>query len=122
VPRDLEPQSRRHSLGKRKREDPDVWYLQRRPGRKTIASEALVAAVEKALEAVGGAGFSRAAGLEPLLRDIRAAQFHPLPPKRQLRLTGRLAFGLEPNDEIRTGRAASSRLHRRAHVQSRGTP
>lgn len=64
--------------------------------RKTIAAESLRLAVEKALEAVGGGGLYRSLGLERLLRDIHAAQFHPLQPKRQHRFTGRIALGLDP--------------------------
>jgi alkylation response protein AidB-like acyl-CoA dehydrogenase len=64
--------------------------------RKTIAAQALTAAVEKALEAVGGGGIFRATGLERLVRDIHAAQFHPLPAKRQHRFSGRAALGLDP--------------------------
>ena len=64
--------------------------------RKTIAAQALTSAVEKALEAVGGGGILRAMGLERLVRDIHAAQFHPLPAKRQHRFTGRVALGLDP--------------------------
>jgi alkylation response protein AidB-like acyl-CoA dehydrogenase len=64
--------------------------------RKTIAAQALLAAVEKSLEVVGGGGLFRAMGLERLLRDIHAAQFHPLRAKRQQRFTGRVALGLEP--------------------------
>ncbi len=64
--------------------------------RKTIASNALVATVEKALELAGGIGFYRGFGLERLLRDVHAAQFHPLPEKQQHLFTGRVALGLEP--------------------------
>ena len=64
--------------------------------RKTIAARSSMQAVEKALEAVGGAGFFRGLGLERLLRDVHGAQFHPLPEKRQLLFTGRLALGLAP--------------------------
>jgi alkylation response protein AidB-like acyl-CoA dehydrogenase len=64
--------------------------------RKTIAARSAIQAVEKALEVVGGAGFFRGLGLERLLRDVHGAQFHPLPEKRQLLFTGRLALGLEP--------------------------
>jgi alkylation response protein AidB-like acyl-CoA dehydrogenase len=64
--------------------------------RKTISAQALMLAVEKALEVVGGGGILRAAGLERLVRDMHAAQFHPLQAKRQYRLTGRLALGLSP--------------------------
>jgi len=64
--------------------------------RKTIVAEHVLATVEKALEAAGGAGFYRKIGLERLLRDAHAAQFHPLSGKRQHRFTGRIALGLDP--------------------------
>lgn len=64
--------------------------------RKTIATTAALATAEKALELAGGAGFGRRSGLERLLRDAHAGQFHPLPPERQRRFTGRLALGLDP--------------------------
>ncbi|MGH6970836.1 MAG: acyl-CoA dehydrogenase family protein, partial [Caulobacteraceae bacterium] len=64
--------------------------------RKAIAADAVLATAEKAVEAAGGAGFYRDAGLERLLRDAHAAQFHPLTAKRQQRFTGRLALGLDP--------------------------
>lgn len=64
--------------------------------RKTIAAQALLATVEKALEAVGGGGLFRNLGLERLVRDLHGAQFHPLPAKRQHRLTGRVVLGLDP--------------------------
>jgi acyl-CoA dehydrogenase len=66
--------------------------------RKTIAANAVMQTVEKALEAVGGAGFFRSLGLERLLRDVHGAQFHPLPEKRQQHFTGRMTLGLEPVD------------------------
>ena len=52
--------------------------------------------VEKVLEAAGGAGFYRKTGVERLLRDAPGAQFHHLIGKRQHRLTGRIALGLDP--------------------------
>lgn len=64
--------------------------------RKTIAAQSLLAAAEKALAITGGAGFFRGLGLERLLRDIHAVQFHPLPPTRQHRFTGRMTLGLDP--------------------------
>ena len=64
--------------------------------RKTIVAEHVLATVEKALEAAGGAGFYRKAGLERLLRDAHGAQFHPLSGKRQHRFSGRIALGLDP--------------------------
>src|SRR5262245_34591173 len=64
--------------------------------RKTVATQSLMLAVEKALEAVGGAGIYRSVGLERLVRDMHAAQFHPLQAKRQYRFSGRMALGLDP--------------------------
>lgn len=64
--------------------------------RKTIATKALMATGEKALELAGGVGFYRSFGLERLVRDMHAAQFHPLPEKQQQLFTGRVALGLEP--------------------------
>ena len=34
--------------------------------------------------------------LERLLRDVQAAPFHPLPEKKQLEFSGRVALGLSP--------------------------
>jgi alkylation response protein AidB-like acyl-CoA dehydrogenase len=64
--------------------------------RKMIAAQALMVAVEKALEVAGGGAIFRAVGLERLVRDVHAAQFHPLQAKRQQRFTGRLLLGLDP--------------------------
>ena len=67
--------------------------------RKTIAAKAVMTTGEKAMEACGGGGFYRAKGLERLVRDLHACQFHPLQEKRQLLFTGRLALGLSPVPE-----------------------
>ncbi len=64
--------------------------------RKTIAANAIIATAEKALETAGGAGFFRGFGLEQLVRDAHAAQFHPMQEKRQHRFSGRIALGLDP--------------------------
>jgi acyl-CoA dehydrogenase len=64
--------------------------------RKTIVAESVLTTVEKALETAGGAGFYRKIGLERLLRDAHAAQFHPLSGKKQHRFTGRVVLGLDP--------------------------
>jgi alkylation response protein AidB-like acyl-CoA dehydrogenase len=63
---------------------------------KTLIADATIRTVEKAMEVVGGASYFRRTGLERLLRDVRAAHHHPLPEKRQQRLTGRVALGLDP--------------------------
>jgi acyl-CoA dehydrogenase len=78
---------------------PDLHTANMALMRKTIAAGAVVTAVEKALEAVGGGGFFRSMGLERLVRDVHGAQFHALQPKRQHRFTGRVVFGLDPSDE-----------------------
>jgi acyl-CoA dehydrogenase len=64
--------------------------------RKTVCAKHVIATTEKALEAAGGSGYFRKTGIERLLRDSLAAQFHPLPEKRQQMFTGRLALGLPP--------------------------
>jgi alkylation response protein AidB-like acyl-CoA dehydrogenase len=68
--------------------------------RKTITAKAAKETVEKAMEAVGGTGYFRSAGLERLLRDVLASQFHPLAEKKQLLFTGRMAQGLDPVEAL----------------------
>lgn len=64
--------------------------------RKTLVANATKSTVAKALEVVGGGGYFRRLGLERLLRDVEGAPFHPLPEKKQLEFTGRVALGLSP--------------------------
>jgi acyl-CoA dehydrogenase len=64
--------------------------------RKAIATEAVKATVELAAELVGGPGFSRGHPIERIVRDIRAAHFHPLPLRRQQIFSGRLGLGFDP--------------------------
>lgn len=64
--------------------------------RKTIVAQAVLKTSEKALELTGGSGYFRIKGLERLVRDAHAGQFHPLPAKQQQRFTGRYQMGLEP--------------------------
>jgi acyl-CoA dehydrogenase len=61
---------------------------------RTLVARAVRAAVDLALDAAGGAGFHRAAGLERLFRDAQASRFHPLSEGAQRDLAGRLALGL----------------------------
>jgi acyl-CoA dehydrogenase len=63
--------------------------------RKTIATQAALRCAQKALESVGGTGYLRATGIERMVRDLYAGQFHPLPPIKQERFTGRIALGLD---------------------------
>ncbi|MCZ7524969.1 MAG: acyl-CoA/acyl-ACP dehydrogenase [Acidimicrobiia bacterium] len=65
-------------------------------GRKTVAAEAAIDAVRLAMEAVGGASYSRSVGIERLYRDVHGSLHHPLPAARQELFTGRLALGLDP--------------------------
>lgn len=62
---------------------------------RTIAGQAAIRTVEKAMEVAGGPAFYRSFGLERAFRDVQAARFHPLQEKPQLRFTGRLALGLD---------------------------
>ncbi|WP_165844044.1 acyl-CoA dehydrogenase family protein [Phenylobacterium kunshanense] len=62
---------------------------------RTLAGQAAIRTVERAMEAVGGAAFHRAFGLERAFRDVQGARFHPLQEKPQLRYAGRLALGLD---------------------------
>ncbi len=64
--------------------------------RKTVAANAAMATVSKAMEVVGGSAYFCRFGLERLLRDVQGAPFHPLPEKKQHELTGRIALGLPP--------------------------
>jgi len=63
--------------------------------RKTLLGQAVIDTTNKAVEASGGAGYFRRLGLERLLRDALASQFHPLPPKKQQLFTGRVSMGLD---------------------------
>ncbi len=76
--------------------EPSIELASQMLVRKTICANSVIATCEKAMEAVGGAGFFRGLGLERRLRDAHAGQFHPLPEKRQHLFTGRLSMGLSP--------------------------
>ena len=75
---------------------PNIDLASRILVRKTLAVNSALAAAEKAMEASGGGGFYRRSGLERMVRDLHAGQFHPLSEKRQQNLTGRLALGMDP--------------------------
>lgn len=66
---------------------------------RTLVGRAAIRTVEKAMEAAGGAGFYRKAGLERMFRDIQAARYHPLQEKPQARFAGRIALGLDPDGD-----------------------
>ncbi len=60
---------------------------------RTLAGQAAIDTVAKAMEVAGGAAFYRKTGLERAFRDVQAARFHPLQEKPQLDLAGRVALG-----------------------------
>jgi alkylation response protein AidB-like acyl-CoA dehydrogenase len=60
---------------------------------RTLAGQAAIDTVAKALEVAGGSAFYRKTGLERAFRDVQAARFHPLQEKPQLDLAGRVALG-----------------------------
>ncbi len=64
--------------------------------RKTLAAEAVRKTVELSAEVVGGPGFFRGHPIERFVRDVRAMHFHPLPSRRQLVFSGRIALGYDP--------------------------
>jgi alkylation response protein AidB-like acyl-CoA dehydrogenase len=63
---------------------------------KTVLAEACIRTVGKAMEVGGGGAFFRKVGIERLMRDVRAAPYHPLQPKRQHLFSGRAVLGMEP--------------------------
>lgn len=65
---------------------------------KTLATRAMLGAMDRALSTVGGAAFRRDHPLERLSRDIQGARYHPIQEVAQLRLTGREALGLPLDD------------------------
>jgi alkylation response protein AidB-like acyl-CoA dehydrogenase len=66
---------------------------------RSLVGRAAIQVVEKAMEAAGGSSFYRAAGLERLFRDVQGARFHRPQERAQLRFTGRLALGLDLNEQ-----------------------
>ena len=62
---------------------------------RTLVGRATIRAVEKAMEVAGGPAFYREHGLERLPRDVQGARYHPLQEKVRLRMSGRLALGLD---------------------------
>jgi len=75
--------------------------------RKTNVANACVEVVTRAMEIVGGQGFYRGFGLEPLFRDVQAAKYHPLPEADQQRSLGEyiLAKGRSPGEPAQVVKA-----------------
>lgn len=75
---------------------PDLDRASRSVQAKTVLGESCVRVVDKAMELAGGFSFFRRGELERLMRDARAAPYHPLQPKRQHLFSGRIALGMDP--------------------------
>jgi alkylation response protein AidB-like acyl-CoA dehydrogenase len=75
---------------------PEIDRATRAVQGKTTLADACLRTVAKAMEVGGGGAYFRKTGIERLLRDVRAAPYHPLQPKRQHLFSGRVALGLEP--------------------------
>jgi alkylation response protein AidB-like acyl-CoA dehydrogenase len=75
---------------------PDIERTSRAVEAKTALAEACIRTATKAMELGGGGAYFRKGGIERMLRDVRAAPYHPLQPKRQHLFSGRIALGLEP--------------------------
>jgi alkylation response protein AidB-like acyl-CoA dehydrogenase len=76
--------------------EPEIERASRMLVRKTIATNAIAATANKAVDLVGGKALFRSELLERLVRDVQGARFHPLPEKQQLTFTGRVELGLPP--------------------------
>jgi alkylation response protein AidB-like acyl-CoA dehydrogenase len=63
---------------------------------RTLVGRAVLSVAEHAMEAAGGSGFYRAAGLERLFRDIQGARYHRPQERMQLRYSGELALARGP--------------------------
>lgn len=74
---------------------PGVEMTNRITALRTLVGRSVLRTAEKAMEVAGGTAFYRERGLERLFRDLQAARYHPLQEKAQLRLSGRLALGLD---------------------------
>jgi acyl-CoA dehydrogenase len=61
---------------------------------RTLISRHAIRAVDKAIELMSGAAFSRRMPLERMLRDVHASRFHPIQEKAQLLFSGRTALGV----------------------------
>jgi alkylation response protein AidB-like acyl-CoA dehydrogenase len=76
-------------------EPPGPARTSRAASARTLAGQAAIETVERAMELVGGESFYRELGLERAFRDVQGARFHPLKETPQLELTGRVALGLD---------------------------
>jgi alkylation response protein AidB-like acyl-CoA dehydrogenase len=64
---------------------------------RTLVGRSVLRVAECAMEAAGGSAYYRAVGLERLFRDIQGVRYHRPQERMQLRYSGELALGREPN-------------------------
>jgi alkylation response protein AidB-like acyl-CoA dehydrogenase len=76
--------------------DPSSDALNRIFTDRTLVGRAVLRVAERAMEVAGGAAFYRVAGLERLFRDIQGVRYHRPQERMQLRYSGELALGWEP--------------------------
>jgi alkylation response protein AidB-like acyl-CoA dehydrogenase len=63
---------------------------------RTLVGRAVLHVAKRAMEASGGSGFYRVAGLERLFRDIQGVRYHRPQEQMQCRYSGELALCREP--------------------------
>jgi alkylation response protein AidB-like acyl-CoA dehydrogenase len=64
---------------------------------RTLIARAVLATVDLAMQAAGGAAFYRRLNLERLFRDAQGARYHPLQEGAQRELAARIALGEDPD-------------------------
>ena len=75
---------------------PDPERASRVLVRKTIAANAILASVDRAVDLVGGRSLFKREPIERALRDVQGVRFHPLPEQQQWQFTGRVKLGMSP--------------------------
>lgn len=69
---------------------------------RTLVARAVLATVDLAMQAAGGAAFYRRLNLERLFRDAQGARYHPLQEGAQRELAARIALGEDPDGTMIT--------------------
>jgi alkylation response protein AidB-like acyl-CoA dehydrogenase len=75
---------------------PDPELSSRVLVRKTIAANAILESVDRAVSLVGGKSLFKREPIERALRDVQGVRFHPLPERQQWQFTGRVKLGMSP--------------------------
>jgi alkylation response protein AidB-like acyl-CoA dehydrogenase len=75
---------------------PDEERASRVLVRKTIAANAILESVDRAVNLVGGRSLFKREPIERALRDVQGVRFHPLPERQQWQFTGRVKLGMSP--------------------------